>query len=282
LKVSKRARQIVIYHGANRARRSLLILDPALPAGTPARVLSSDAIGELVVNAKERLGEIAAARLPEASQSSDAIDAIWVARPRVIVAPEPKLEFTCVCRPAPRVECDGHVSTAGACVVDKSGSTGLTVCYHGTGPAKTSIKLDGVAYTVTTDSEVLDTCFVAVPKQQLPPSTSFSGKGGVLVKRAPGAQERHTFWAGTTGGVKGARIVGVDYGVPVLTPGRQLCVYTDAVTNYGDSGGALVNDNDQLVGFSFQRTPFGSEPEFATWVWAAAAFNELTLKPYTP
>jgi S1-C subfamily serine protease len=76
---------------------------------------------------------------------------------------------------------------------------------------------------------------------------------------------------------KEARIVGIDFGVPTPTPQRQLCIYTDPVTNYGDSGGALVNDDDQLVGFSFQRTPFSSPTQYSTWIWAHSALEELDL-----
>lgn len=279
--ISDLARRIVVYHGKGGHRRSVLVLDPELPMNTPPAVLPAAALGNLILEAGGRLGELATADLVDARDDSDAIEALWIARPRVIVAPQPPLEYTCVSRPAPTVVCAGRASTAGAWATDKSGTTGITVCYHGTGPSGTKVAIGGVDRVVTHDSEVVDSCFVAVPASELPPSSSFIGRRGVLQKRAPGAQERHTFWA-SSGSVKDARIVGVDYGVPVLTPHRQLCVYTDPVTNYGDSGGALVNDDDQLVGFSFQRTPFGSPSEFSTWLWAPAVFINLDLKPHVP
>ena len=71
----------------------------------------------------------------------------------------------------------------------------------------------------------------------------------------------------------------VDFGVPFPMPGRQLCVQTKAVTNYGDSGSALLNDDDRLVGFAFQRTAYGGRAtvEFSDWIWAASVLNELGL-----
>jgi hypothetical protein len=280
--ISARARRLVVYHGDDRMRRSLLILDPELAPDTPSRVLPSDEVARLVSNAKNRIGELAGVGIPEAQNPSDVLDAVWIARPRVVVAPHPKLISTCVCRPALGVEYNGEQSTVGACAVDDSGLTGVTVCYHGTGASGTAVKIDGVSRSVARHSEIVDTCFVPIPRNELPPSSNLRGRGGLLMKRAPGAKERHTFWAVTVAAERETFVTAADPPVPSLTPRRQLCIYTDAVTNYGDSGGALVNDDDQLVGLCFQRTAFGEKPEFSTWVWAPVAFLTLNLSPYEP
>ena len=273
------ARRMIIFHGQGGLRRSILVLDPTLDPSTPAAVAPSQWIGQLARQAKGLLeshevgGELAA------QSDEDALDALWIARPRVVVAPAPTLIDTCVMRPAGKVVCGKDSSTAGAYVRNAGGDAGVTVCYHGTGPKGTALTIDGVARAVSLASEALDTCFVPIPEAEIPKAQLGLGRKGLLRKRAPGGQERHTFWA-ASGEAKEARIVGADFGVPIATPRRQLCVYTNAVTNYGDSGGALINDDDELVGFCFQRTPGGSPMDFSTWVWADSALLELGLQPY--
>lgn len=263
---SARSKTIVVYHGADRSRRSLLILDPTLHPETPVRVEHAESWGSALRANRELTLE------------PHSLDALWIARPRVVIAPAPELEYTCVRLPPGFVQYGSKPSTAGAYARDASGATGVTICHHGTGGLGTAITIDGINRSVDAASPILDTCFVCVPEAELPPATSMKARGGLLTARAPGAQEQHTFWS--AGARKKAAVIGVDLGVPFHTRSRQLCVYTDPVTNYGDSGGALVNDYDELVGFAFQRTPFGTPVQFATWIWARSAFEELGLTVY--
>jgi len=280
----KESRVLVVSHGKDRLRRSLLILDPSRKAHEAARVAPAAYIEHLIQSAPEFLRNVhweepygVEPLSIHPTTADDALQALWIARPRVVIAPMPELIDTCVGNPPSSVRCGTKSSTAGAVARDTHGNIGFTVCFHATGKAGTAVQIDGNPANVSLDSQVLDTCFVPVPKAQIP--SHLKAQRGLLEKRAPGNAEHHTFWSATANAAKRARIVATDWGVPQPTQGRQLCVYTDAVTDYGDSGGALVNNDDQLVGFAFQRTPFGSEMEFSTWIWARSAFNELGLAP---
>lgn len=275
--LSKDAKVLVVFHGEKSRRRSILVLDPSLDPDTPERVVPSPWIADVLLNTWGAAANLAVPTFLPMQSTEDTMQALWIARPRVVIAPAPKLEYTCVKQPPGEIVSGLQPSTAGAYARDANGSAGVTVCYHGTGPAGTALTIDGVPRTVTAASQTLDTSFVAIPDADLPPAAALVARRGLLTSRAPGNMEAHRFWS--AGETKHAYSTASDFGVPNATPQRQLCVYTDAVTNYGDSGGALVNEDDQLVGFSFQRTPFGSRIEFSTWIWAASAFSELGLKP---
>lgn len=272
------AKMLAVFHGDKGLRVSILILDPALDANSPASLAPSAWIDDLTRAAPNLFDKSPLNTALPAFDSDDTIQALWIARPRIVVAPAPKMIDTCVRRPAGKVTCGGKTSAVGAYARDSSGRPGVTVCYHGTGGVGTELSIDNVPRTVTSASQVLDTCFVAMSEQDMPPPPLLASKG-LLMSRAPGGQEHHTFWSQASSVTKEARIIGTDLGLPEPTPQRQLCLYTDPVTNYSDSGGALVNDDDQLVGFSFQRTPFGNSFEYSTWIWAHSAFDELNLKP---
>jgi hypothetical protein len=60
------------------------------------------------------------------------------------------------------------------------------------------------------------------------------------------------------------------YDLSILDPDPFLAskVYTDADTVPGDSGAALVDSEDYIVGFAVSRTAFGAPLEFSSWAWA--------------
>jgi S1-C subfamily serine protease len=58
-----------------------------------------------------------------------------------------------------------------------------------------------------------------------------------------------------------------------------LRVQTGADTNTGDSGSALINQDDKVIGFAFERAAFGEKPQITDWIWAANALSALGLTP---
>ena len=58
-----------------------------------------------------------------------------------------------------------------------------------------------------------------------------------------------------------------------VLPNSQLKVLTRADTNPGDSGAALLDSQDQVLGFAFYRTGLGAPIEFSAWIWAETVFN---------
>lgn len=277
---SSDARRMIIYHGGEGARRSLLVLDPELPTFAGPVIVDSGAVAMAAFESHPEAA-MRALSLVDLDFAPDVVaELLAITRPRVVIAPAPPMEYACVPDPPWCAHTDGEVSTVGALVRDAAGRRGVTVCHHGAGPVGTKVRLsEGDAEfesEVALASPLMDTCFVPIGDNWRP--AGLAARAGMLSRRAPGAAEAHRFKGASSGG-RATRIVGTDMGVPFPSPGRQLCVHTSPDLDYGDSGAALVNEDDRLVGFAFQRTPFGSPSPmaFASWIWAASALDELQL-----
>ena len=275
------ARYLIVYHGDGGTERSILVLDPALPGGAPARVIHTGAFGASILFPTDSVVRRARLRQPGLVHSPlDIQGAAWITQPQIIVAPSPPMINTSAPRPPWKVDIPSS-STVGVIARDPQGRRGTTVCYHGTGEVGAAVRLNDGTRTLDTTvalaSPALDIGFVAIPDAWNPATKV--GLAGPLKGRAPGRAEHHTFQGYQQSAPIKTVVVGTDMGVPDSPKGRQLCVQTTADTNRGDSGAALVNQDDNVVGFAFQRTPFGADVpmEFADWVWALSALGELGL-----
>lgn len=204
---------------------------------------------------------------------------LWIARPRLLVATMPRMIPLCV--PRPPFDVDGpnaKISTAGALVRDIEGRVGVTACFHGTGAVGTVVKLGFSDCRVALAAELHDTVFLPLPNGVNLPE--LYANGGPLINRPPWETEKVSFW-GRTSGVIETTVTSTDKGLPMVRPGKQMCVQTKPDTEEGDSGAALVNQFDNLIGFAFQRTAFGEPIEFTDWIWAAAALSGLGLNALT-
>lgn len=288
---SRSARRMVVYHGEGNRRRSVLVLDPGRPGGQAPFVLPNRAIADVILDrglsslpdfpgGPDEFGGGAGGLKGFPAPSFQALEALAVARPRVVVAPVPRMEPLCVPHPGWTARSGVETSTVGALAIDRQGRRGVTVCHHATGEIGTPIVLsEGGAECetrITQASAVMDTCFAPIGDNWRP--AGLRAAAGLLTQRAPGGSEVHAF-NGASSGPQTTRIVAVDLGVPATSSIRQLCVHTQPNVNYGDSGAALVNEDDRLVGFAFERTPYGADVpmEFASWIWAPSAFATLGL-----
>lgn len=279
--LSDRARRLVVYHGQSRLLRSVLLLDDTIK-GHLSFILPPSYYSWLFETLKEstisKIRRLQPGLIQNHRELAVVVNAV---RPAVMIASAPPMVPTCIPRPPWRVDCGSRISTAGAMVRDLSGRTGVTVSHHGAGEVGANVVIKSgvqeVPGKVFAASKTLDTCFV--PVSGISPFSKQIGLGGILKGRAPGRSERHQFQGWAHSAPKTTQIVAVDWGVPEPVEGRQLCVQTTPDTNYGDSGTALINGDDQLVGFAFQRTPYGSDVtiEFADWIWARSALEELRL-----
>ncbi len=277
-------RRLVVNYGEYGARRSVLVLDPGLPMDSSPVVVPSWLFAPLLESPSDASMQRATALQPELAGDPALLqEAAWVARPRVVVGPAPPMEKTCVPVPPWRVECGAEKSTAGILAKDANGKLGVTTCFHATGDIGTKVQIhddaEFIEGVVSLASQPLDTCFVPVGDNWHP--KSMVGVAGVLEGRAPGKSEKHRFRGFQFAAPKVTEIIATDWGVPFPIKGRQLCIQTKADTNHGDSGAALINEDDRVVGFAFQRTPFrgSATVEFADWIWAQSALAELGLSP---
>ena len=103
--------------------------------------------------------------------------------------------------------------------------------------------------------------------------------GGIRSTRAPSEAEQVRFEGVGTGSRVLTRVKSHDAGILRKRATVQLKVQTPADTNTGDSGSALVDDDDRVIGFGFERTAPADFPELTDWVWAAYALAALGRVP---
>jgi hypothetical protein len=166
-------------------------------------------------------------------------------------------------------------STAGAVVEDltRKGRVGVTAALHGIDPTSASITVDGKVGTVVRTHVITDSVFIEVPN----PSCGAVNAKGVVAGLAPRGSQNADF-VGAVSNRRTTKIVGWDPQVPTPSPHRQACIYTGRDAQPGDSGCALVTDDDWIVGFAFERTLPGQSPVQCSWVWAESVMNGLQVK----
>ena len=61
----------------------------------------------------------------------------------------------------------------------------------------------------------------------------------------------------------------------LIDPQTRLlcCVYTDSDTAEGDSGAALIDEDDKIVGFAMGRSSYDSRVQFSYWAWAQQVYT---------
>jgi hypothetical protein len=81
-------------------------------------------------------------------------------------------------------------------------------------------------------------------------------------------EHRVVTFDGAASGLTQTRIRGYDLSVLASSAYLSSKVYTEADTVPGDSGAALIDHEDHIVGFAVSRTAFGAPLEFSAWSWA--------------
>ena len=206
------------------------------------------------------------------------LEAVNRCRPHVVLGPMPKMVPLCVPTPPFDIEAGTRRSSSGVMAKDQRGQIGVTACFHGAGPVGSLVQVGARECIVSAADQVQDTVFVPLPDGVNYPE--LHGRRGLLTKRPPWQTERVRFH-GSTSGERWCRITGIDIGLPGTRPNRQLCVQTTPDTDEGDSGAALLNEDDEVVGFAFQRTAWGEPIQFTDWIWAASALQALNLQMVT-
>lgn len=211
------------------------------------------AVNELAENADFRL---VVAQEPGETPTGTQITAEAGVRP--FAAPAPALPVTASSDPRP-------IATAGVIGTDETGRLLAITALHAVAavPAKTArIRVGGASASILGRHELTDSCLLAVACQ----AGSCTGHAGLL-HFAPQAHRRATF-DGAASGHKPTMIRASDLSVLDPSPYLSSKVYTDPDTIPGDSGSALVDFEDHIVGFAVSRTALGAPVEFSTWSWA--------------
>lgn len=275
-----RSRTIIVPR-PDLARFDLVILDPAIKPGTPPRamgaILASGAMSDILMRGAVR----AAVDVPLADVGVDAVVLAVEAmtNPKqpwwFVIAPEPQQERLSVpSNPHTVNDGAGQVSTAGVLVEDATlaGRFGVTAALHGVDGA-TAVTVAGHAATIIRTDTVTDSAFIEVALGHVPTTTV----RGALSGMAPRGNQNAVF-AGHQSGTKNTVISGWDAQVPNPSARRQACVYTRRDAQNGDSGSALVTDDDWIAGFAFERSKLGEVPAQCAWIWADSVLNRLQVK----
>jgi len=178
-------------------------------------------------------------------------------------------------------------STVGAAVTDTHGHNGVTMALHSLlasgssvvpGTTQVEIQVDRkgtrIKGTVQSVDQITDSAFVLA---DLPPlSPPLRGAKGPLRGVSPRANEKVTF-EGHASGSANATVTGFSPDLPLVLPYSQLKVFTTPKTALGDSGAALLDADDNILGFSFYRTGIGQPIEFSAWIWADSVYAAHNL-----
>jgi hypothetical protein len=278
--------RFLVVPGATQDPPALLILDPRIESLSDSRrltnvlVLHPAALVEAFASLRSHLLDYAPPPLRDViatASNEDAVEMLLISQPEVVASRRPQMVPLCSPSPFVSIACGSKTSSVGVICHDADGDVGVTACYHGTGPAGTPAAIRGCPLVVKRDSVVQDTVFI--PYKDAPGIPAPAGRSSVRSNPAPSeAEPVHFEGAGTRSRVD-THVQSHDPGVTRSRPELQLKVQTPPDTNNGDSGCALIDGNDRVAGFAFQRTGIGEYPEMTDWIWAANALAALGLTP---
>lgn len=164
-------------------------------------------------------------------------------------------------------------STAGVAAIDKKKRSGVTAALHAVGSSK-NVTVDGVSGTVVRRNKVADACFIEVTTAANPGS---KGAKGPLANKLPRGNQGAEY-EGLATGLNNTNVTGWDLAAPNVTKYNQLKIYTPPITDQGDSGAALISDDDHIVGFALEVTGRNAIPAYSSWVWAHSVYELLDLE----
>jgi hypothetical protein len=160
----------------------------------------------------------------------------------------------------------------------KSGNVGVTAAAHVVGTA-TNVQVNGKSGTVVQTDQIADACFIEMDPSDLPTAGSKGGKG-VMKDMLPRGQEKVTFEALRSGNAETieAYITAWSLELPAVDLLNQLKIYTNLVTNSGDSGAAVVSSTDDyLLGFAHERCDDDAR-QYSSWIWADQVYQALNIE----
>lgn len=195
-----------------------------------------------------------------------------IARPEIVYTRQPDMVPLAV--PTPLLELSGvERSTAGILCRDADGTLGVTGALHGTGPTGSAVTVAGKASIVKASDAIHDIAFIPVADTP-PPDCK-------ITKLADQYGPPHNIpveFDGLTTGPSRTVIQSQDPSLAIRRPKTQQRIQTKLSASPGDSGCALLLDNEVLA-FAFENSAPGEDLEFTDWIWAANALHAMGLTP---
>ena len=284
----RRTRTIVVAH-AEGSRHDLVVLSSDVPQSSDPRIVrpSLPHRNELIEGG--RRSEPPPGFLRYAQDEDIPPEVLYDAmrefdarrNPLALVTAMPRFERTGASA-ALAVRCAmGGMGTVGVAATDILGRVVLTTAGHVIADGDV-LQVHGMTVSVLERSDAVDTATLSHP--QGPRGLHVSprlGAPAVAVRGrrdVPGYGTRVAF-DGARSGPLTTTVSGVDPGVTAGLRHTATHVYTPPVTAGGDSGAALLDSHNRVMGFCSERTAADEELEMSTWVWAdqVLAVMGLTL-----
>jgi len=194
----------------------------------------------------------------------------------VVAAELPQEELTAAPTPAIPVQVGEHAvkATIGVLIADGRGGYRATTALHALVDDPQNVRVGRGKCSLISSDVVTDSCLLRLTRS--PNGVRFFGAGGLLCRSMP-TQYSHAEFDGARSGRKRTMILGAD--LEYLDPSPHLAtkVQTGPDTLPGDSGSALIDGNDRIVGFASSRSSLGSGYAFASWVCAEQVLRRLRM-----
>ncbi|MCX6238201.1 MAG: hypothetical protein NTY07_11710 [Bacteroidia bacterium] len=202
----------------------------------------------------------------------------------MIICKPPKKIFTCYCPTTPHKvflkEGEGFKSLAGIYTRNKQDIFGVTICLHSfpdsyAEAGKTKVNINGITGLVISVHNISDSCFVQLDATESQIADLLNANGP-LQGTTPREFEKCSF-INKEGDKAETNVIGWSPDIMYFDPYNQVKVLTNPITNPGDSGSALIDSSENVLGFSFYRTEINAVKEFSAWIWAASVFKAHNL-----
>ena len=154
---------------------------------------------------------------------------------------------------------------------------GITTASHGVATGASYDVLDGGTQIdsaqVTAENAVLDSAFLGLSKA---PAVAAPVGTKLLSGVTPNTQLSCQFHGATSGSAT-ATVSGWVDDLLTVEPWLQTRVFTNQILQAGDSGSALIDANDYVIGFAFYTTTAAANPALSAWIWADNVSQDLQL-----
>jgi hypothetical protein len=271
---SNQARPVVVSH-AQETRFNLLLLDPLFDGDPAAQTIDPVfAISAMIID-EETLGtaERVAAKVPDTDTlSSDLLltsgaELASNVEFGVVLAKQPEEIDNCAVSPALAITEGDEVCCTVGITVELDGSLVATTAEHALGADPDRLSQHGNRLEVLSRHRDSDSCLLELHED---PTTGRKqrGLGGPLRGMAPAPFQEVYFSGAKSGNSKTTTQVMFDPTILDVQVDQIARIYTDPGTVPGDSGAALIDQNDRILGFAHRRSSYGSKLQYSSWVWA--------------
>lgn len=281
LRASKNARPIVVSH-AHGTRFDLLLLDPrrqrrlgAVQLERAITQLGYASHAELWKHLEDMLRRLAlGGSLGPEMLLGSARELAASAEFGVAITNAPFEIPTSALSPAVPIEAYGHpVATLGSFLTDieaMGDDTCLaTTANHTLGRHWRTLTIGGSPPKIVHRHKPSDSCLVRVNKSAMDGRLQYGLKGPL---RETPRLNAPAFFDGAISGRTTTLITAMDLAIMDPQPEEMCRVYTELATVPGDSGAALIDEDDHIVGFAHTRSGYGSTAIFSAWVWAEQVY----------